>query len=40
MELGVNVYNVANTNYQQGGSSVAPLRQAGLWVLGHVAIKF
>ena len=40
MEVGVNAYNIANTKYQQGGSSVAPLRQAGLWVLGHVAIKF
>lgn len=40
VELGINVYNVANTAYMQGGSSVAPLRQAGLWLLGHVAVKF
>ena len=40
MEVGVNVYNIANTTYEQGGSSVAPLRQAGRWLLGHVSIKF
>ena len=38
--MGINVYNIANTVYQQGGSSVAPMRQAGRWILGHVAIKF
>lgn len=37
MEVGVNVYNVANTSYQQGGSSVAPMQQAGRWLLGHVS---
>ena len=40
MEVGINVYNVANTSYQQGGSSVAPMQQAGRWLLGHVSIKF
>ena len=40
VEMGINVYNIANTAYMQGGSSVAPMRQAGRWILGHVAIKF
>ena len=39
LEFGLNAYNVANTNYQQGGSSVAPMRQAGLWLLGHIRLK-
>lgn len=39
MELGVNVYNLTNTHYVQGGSSVAPMRQAGLWLLGHIRLK-
>lgn len=39
VELGVNVYNVANTSYLQGGSSVAPMQQAGRWLMGHVIIK-
>ena len=40
VEMGINVYNIANTVYVQGGSSVAPMRQAGRWILGHVAFKF
>lgn len=40
VEMGINVYNIANTVYNQGGSSVAPMRQAGRWILGHVAFKF
>lgn len=40
VELGLNVYNIANTTYVQGGSSVAPMRQAGRWLLGHVSFKF
>ena len=40
VEMGINVYNIANTVYVQGGSSVAPMRQAGRWILGHVALKF
>ena len=40
VEMGINVYNIANTLYVQGGSSVAPMRQAGRWILGHVALKF
>jgi len=40
MEVGVNVYNLANTSYLQGGSSVAPMQQAGRWFIGHVSIKF
>jgi len=40
VELGLNVYNIANTTYVQGGSSVAPMRQAGRWLLGHVCFKF
>jgi iron complex outermembrane receptor protein len=40
LEMGINVYNIANTSYKQGGSSVAPMQQAGRWLLGHVAIKF
>ena len=40
LELGLNVYNLANTIYQQGGSSVAPMRQAGRWLLGHISLKF
>jgi iron complex outermembrane receptor protein len=40
VEMGINVYNIANTSYKQGGSSVAPMQQAGRWILGHVAIKF
>ncbi len=39
MELGVNVYNMTNAHYMQGGSSVAPMQQAGLWLLGHVRLK-
>ena len=39
LEFGLNAYNVANTPYEQGGSSVAPMRQAGLWLLGHVRLK-
>jgi outer membrane receptor protein involved in Fe transport len=39
MELGVNVYNVTNARYAQGGSSVAPMQQAGLWLLGHIRLK-
>ena len=39
LEFGLNAYNVANTSYQQGGSSVAPMQQAGLWLLGHVSLK-
>ena len=39
-EVGVNVYNVANTTYLQGGSSVAPFQQAGRWLLGHISFKF
>ena len=40
VEMGINVYNIANTSYKQGGSSVAPMQQAGRWLLGHVAFKF
>ena len=40
MEVGINVYNIVNTTYLQGGSSVAPMQQAGRWLLGHVSIKF
>ena len=40
MEVGLNVYNLANTSYQQGGSSVAPMQQAGRWLMGHVSFKF
>lgn len=40
VEFGLNVYNIANTPYLQGGSSVAPMRQAGRWLLGHVSFKF
>ncbi len=40
MEVGINVYNIINTTYLQGGSSVAPMQQAGRWLLGHVSIKF
>lgn len=40
LEVGVNVYNLANTVYQQGGSTVAPLRQAGRWILGHISYQF
>ncbi len=39
LEFGLNVYNLTNAHYQQGGSSVAPMRQAGLWLLGHVRLK-
>ncbi len=39
LEFGLNAYNVANTSYQQGGSSVAPMQQAGLWLLGHIRLK-
>ena len=40
MEVGLNVYNLANTSYVQGGSSVAPMQQAGRWLLGHVSFQF
>lgn len=39
LEFGLNVYNLTNAHYAQGGSSVAPMRQAGLWLLGHVRLK-
>ena len=39
-EVGINVYNLAGTSYMQGGSSVAPLQQAGRWVLGHISYQF
>ena len=40
VEVGLNVYNLANTSYMQGGSSVAPMQQAGRWLLGHISFKF
>jgi iron complex outermembrane receptor protein len=39
-EVGINVYNLAGTSYMQGGSSVAPLQQAGRWFLGHISYQF
>lgn len=39
-EVGLDVYNLGNTVYLQGGSSVAPMRQAGRWLLGHISYKF
>jgi len=38
--LGVDVYNLLNTKYEQGGAIVAPLRQPGTWLLGHVSYQF
>lgn len=35
-----NVYNLGNTKYTQGGSSVAPMRQQGLWFMGNISYTF
>lgn len=37
--LELNVYNLFNTNYSQGGNSSAPIRQQGLWFLLNVGVK-
>lgn len=38
--LGMDFYNLFNSNFEQGGASVAPLRQPGMWFLGHLSYKF
>ncbi len=37
--LEFNLYNAFNKEYIQGGSSVAPIQQPGLWLLGGLSFK-
>ncbi|MBQ0025523.1 MAG: TonB-dependent receptor, partial [Bacteroidales bacterium] len=37
--LEFNIYNLLNTHYLQGGSSVAPLQQPGLWLTGGLSFR-
>lgn len=39
-KLGVQVYNLLNKIYEQGGSSIAPIRQQGLWYLLNLSYDF
>lgn len=38
--VGLDVYNLLNTHYVLGGSSVAPIQQQGRWILGSVSFDF
>jgi iron complex outermembrane receptor protein len=40
LELNLNVHNLTNKKYEQGGSSIAPIRQQGLWLMADIAYKF
>ena len=40
LELNFNVHNLTNKKYEQGGSSIAPIRQQGLWLMADIAYKF
>jgi outer membrane receptor protein involved in Fe transport len=35
----LNVYNLFNQKYYQGGNSSAPIRQQGLWFMFNVGVK-
>lgn len=39
-KLGVQVYNLLDKVYEQGGSSVAPIRQQGLWYMLNFSYNF
>ena len=39
-EIGLNVYNLLNTKYVQGGASTSFIRQQGCWWMGDVSYKF
>lgn len=40
LDLALDVHNLLNHKYVQGGSSVAPMMQPGLWLTTSVAYKF
>jgi iron complex outermembrane receptor protein len=40
LELGLNAYNLFNRNYEQGGSTIGPIRQQGRWLMFSLAYKF
>lgn len=35
-----NINNLLNKTYEQGGSSIAPIRQRGLWYMLTLSYKF
>ena len=39
LRLGFRTYNTLNHHYEQGGTSIGPIRQQGLWLLGEIAYK-
>lgn len=39
LQFSFDIHNLLDTNYSQSGSTVAPIRQQGRWILGSVAVK-
>lgn len=39
-ELGFQIHNILNKKYEQGGTSIAPIRQQGLWYTFDLSYKF
>lgn len=39
IELGVKAHNIFAKKYEQGGTSIGPIRQQGFWMLGELTIK-
>jgi len=39
LRLGIRTYNTLNHHYEQGGTSIGPIQQQGMWVLGEIAYK-
>jgi iron complex outermembrane receptor protein len=40
LDFTLNVHNLFNKKYYQGGTLVMPMRQKGLWLLGEISYKF
>jgi iron complex outermembrane receptor protein len=39
LSLGIKSYNTFNHHYEQGGTSIGPIQQQGMWLLGEIAYK-
>ena len=39
IQLGLKSYNTLNQNYEQGGTSIGPIRQQGMWIMGEIIYK-
>lgn len=39
LELGFDIHNILNTHYNQGGSTIAPIRQQGRWLMATAAVS-